>query len=313
MPEPLSPTCLRASSWLMCTVALALGLASCTSDAKESVSTPAPPSPSALVTPSAPSTSAPQSPEPTLAPKLDVTVQQQRFDSNTRTVGVETTNLGDVAVEVLSVQLVSDQFAGPKTRIGSVLDPGRTIAFRTSYGRPNCRATPGPVLARLDVDGTPFERPVDREGRQELRRLVVADCAKVQLGRIAHIALNRSFRRVVIDGEPWLRGQLEITRRSPGGTVDLRSLGGSVLVELRPTGRLRDLRGSDKRAVTPVLVGSNGRCDEHALVESTRTFPLSAYVRRLDHPQQRVQLTPSAKGQNRILKVIFEACGVTRP
>ncbi|MBA2698497.1 MAG: hypothetical protein H0U61_06950 [Nocardioidaceae bacterium] len=244
---------------------------------------------------------------------MHVTVQQQRFDGNTRTVGVETTNLGDVAVEVLSVQLVSDQFAGPKTSIGSVLNPGRTIAFRTSYGRPNCRATSGPVLARLDVDGTPFERPVDREGRQELRRLVVADCAKVQLGRIADIVLNRSLRRVVIEGKPWLRGQLDISRRSPGGTVDLRSFGGSVLVELRPAGRLRDLGESDERAITPVLIGSNGRCDEHALVESTRTFPLSAYVRRRGHPQQRVQLTPSVTAQNRILEVIFEACGVTRP
>lgn len=296
----------RRKGHLMCGVALAVSLASCTSDTKQSVSTPEPPAPPARVT-SAPS--APQSP----VPKLHVTVQQQRFDGNTRTVGVETTNLGDVAVEVSSVQLVSDQFAGPKTSIGSVLNPGRTIAFRTSYGRPNCRATSGPVLARLDVAGTPFERPVDREGRQELRRLVVADCAKVQLGRIADIVLNRSLRRVVSEGKPWLRGQLDITRSSPGGTVDLRSFSGSVLVELRPAGRLRDLGESDERAITPVLIGSNGRCDEHALVESTRTFPLSAYVRRRDHPQQRVQLTPSVTAQNRILEVIFEACGVTRP
>jgi hypothetical protein len=70
---------------------------------------------------------------------------------------------------------------------------------------------------------------------------------------------------------------------SPGASVDVRSLGGSVPIDLLPIDRLIDLSTDAAQAATPVFLGSNGRCDAHAL-GSTQTFFLSAYVRLVRQP-----------------------------
>jgi hypothetical protein len=108
--------------------------------------------------------------------------------------------------------------------------------------------------------------------------------------------------------KPSLRGRLVMARRQAGQAVELRSLGGSVLIDLRPAGDLVDLDVGAERAVTPVLLSSSGRCDAHALGGSTQTFLLSAYVRLGDAPEQRVVLTPPPAVQSRMLRVVDRAC-----
>lgn len=82
---------------------------------------------------------------------------------------------------------------------------------------------------------------------------------------------------------------------------------------LRPVDRLLDLPADADRAVTPVLLGSNGRCDAHGLGGSTQTFLLSAFVRLGNGPEQRVLLTPPGPVQRRVLEVVDRACGTPRP
>lgn len=250
-------------------------------------------------------------PEPQPAPDLSVTVVQQRIDEATRTVGVEATNNTSATVHVSAIRLSGAGLVGRSAPRDSVLQPGITVAMRTSYGRPDCDDRTGRVVAHLDVDGRTVDYPVDAEGQDWIRRLLDVDCAGIELEQTAAVRLRGPYRQAVVNGGPRLRARLVVTRRAPGAPVDVRSLDGSVLLDLRPAGPLVDLLADDQRAVTPVLLGSNGRCDAHALGGSTQTFLLAAFVRLGDAAQQRVVLIPPPAVRDRVLAVVGRACGTT--
>jgi hypothetical protein len=240
---------------------------------------------------------------------LSVTVVQQRIDEATRIVGVEATNHTSATVHVSAIRLSGAGLVGHAVARDTDLQPGVTVAMRTSYGRPDCDDRAGRVVAHLDVDGRTVDYPVDADGQDWMRRLLDADCAGLELEETAAVRLSGPYRPAVVNGEPRLRARLVVTRLSPGDAVDVRALDGSVLLDLRPAGPLVDLLADDQRAVTPVLLGSNGRCDAHALGGSTQTFLLAAFVRLGDTPQQRVVLVPPPAVRGRVLSVVAEACG----
>jgi hypothetical protein len=250
-------------------------------------------------------------PEPQPAPDLSVTVVQQRIDEATRIVGVEATNNTSAAVHISAIRLSGAGLVGRSVPRDSVLQPGIPVAMRTSYGPPDCDDRTGRVVAHLDVDGRTVDYPVDDEGQDWISRLLDADCAGIELEQTAAVRLRGPYRRAVVNGEPRLHAQLVMTRRSPGDAVDVRSLDGSVLLDFRPAGPLVDLLADEQRAVTPVLLGSNGRCDAHALGGSTQTFLLAAFVRLGDAPQQRVVLIPPPAVRDRVLAVVGRACGTS--
>jgi hypothetical protein len=238
-------------------------------------------------------------------------VLQQRVDATTRIVGVNTTNRGTTPVHVSAVRLTGGGLPGRVTPLDTDLQPGLTVALRGSYGRPNCDNRAAPVTAHLRIAGTWVAYPVNRAGQQQVRRLLDTDCAQINLAQTADVRLSGPYRQVVSNGSPYLRGRLLVVRRSPGRAVDLRSLLGSVLIDLRPVDRLADLPADASRAVTPVLLGSTGRCDPHGLGQSTQTFLLSAYARLQGFPTQRVVLTPPRPVQGRVLHVVDKACGTS--
>lgn len=245
--------------------------------------------------------------QPARDPEVSVTVLQQRVDEATRTVGVEATNHGTTPVHVSSVRLSGGGLDARATPLDTDLQPGLTVALRTSYGRPDCDDRADPVVATLEMDGRVVELPVDADGRQEVDRLLDVDCADHTLAATAAVRLAGPYRTVG-RAEPQVQGRLVLQRRGAGPAVDVRSLGGSVLIDLRPVGEVADLRFGAERAVTPVLLGSTGRCDAHALGGSTQTFLLSAYVRLGDAPEQRVVLTPPPQVQSRVLRAVDRAC-----
>ena len=249
----------------------------------------------------------PEPSEPAL-PDVTVTVVQQRVDEATRTVGVEATNSGADPVHVSSVQLSGGGLDAPATRLDTELHPGLTVALRTSYGKPDCTDRRSPLMATLDVDGELVDLPVDAAGEREMDRLLDVECADRALADSVTVQLSGPYREVVVEGLPQLRGRLLLSRRRPGEALDVRSLGGSVLIDLRPAAALIDLGAGADRAVTPVLLGSSGRCDAHALGGSTQTFLLSAYVRLGSGPEQRVVLTPPRRVQGKVLQVVDRAC-----
>jgi hypothetical protein len=280
-------------------------LAACSAGHTQSSQSSAPES--ASPSPAAPSSASTQPP----APDLAVTVLQQRVDAATRMVGVDTTNREHATVHVAAVRLSGAGLDGPVTQVDADLLPKLTVALRTSYGRPSCDDRSGPVVAHLQINGRWIDYAVNRAGQAQVRRLLDSDCAALALRATAAVRLSGPYSETVVRGQPYLRGRLLMVRRSAGDAVDLRSLAGTVLIDLRPVRGLVDLAADADRATTPVLLGSTGRCDPHGLGQATQTFLLSAYVKLGPDPEQRVILTPPKPVQSRVLQVVDKACGTS--
>jgi hypothetical protein len=226
-------------------------------------------------------------------------------------VGIDTTNQESAPVHVVAVRLSGAGLDGPVTRVDADLQPKLTVALRTSYGRPNCDDRSGPVIAHLQIGGSWIAYPVNSAGQAQVRRLLDTDCAALALRATASVRLAGPYSQTTVGGKPYLEGRLLMLRRSEGPAVDLRALTGTVLIDLRPVRGLVDLPAGANRAVSAVLLGSSGRCDPHGLGQSTQTFLLSAYVKLGTDPEQRVVLTPPPPVQNRVLRVVDEACGTS--
>ena len=260
-------------------------------------------------------------------PSLTATVIQYRPDEGTRRLSVEVTNTSDVPVRVTAVQLRTAAFVTvPATDKDATFAAGQTIALATTYGDPRCGSVAEAalseataVLAVAGADGTTtVEVPVAGPGRAVLGRLHRYECDRAALEEVADVRLLSRWRRVEVDGLPYLRGTLLLERRdgdSAGEPVTVTSLSGSVLLELRPAhpGRpVATLDADEPSERVPVLFGSNLRCDAHALGGSTQTFLLSAYVRRGEAAGQRVLLVPDKATRRQVLDVVDQACDVAQ-
>ena len=256
-------------------------------------------------------------------PSLVATVIQYRPDEGTRRISVEVTNTDEAPVRVTAVQLRTPAFASvPATDKNATFAVGQTIALATQYGDPRCgtaaEAGVSEAAAVLSVAGTgattTVEVPVAASGLALLRRLHHAECQQAALDKVADVRLLSRWRRVEVDGVPYLRGTLLLERRPGDSTrepVTVRSLIGSVLLDLRPVhaGRpVATLDADESSERVPVLFGSNLRCDAHALGGSTTTFLLSAFVRRGDAAGQRVLLIPERAARRQVLDVVADAC-----
>jgi hypothetical protein len=94
-------------------------------------------------------------------------------------------------VHVSAVRLTGGGLAGPTTPLDTELQPGLTVALRTSYGQPDCSDRQSPVVAHLTIGGRMASYPVDAAGRGEVRRLLAYDCTRTALARTADVRLTR--------------------------------------------------------------------------------------------------------------------------
>ena len=113
-------------------------------------------------------------------------------------------------------------------------------------------------------------------------------------------------------------GRLDVTRvgePGPGAApMSVRSLLGSVLVRLEPrmpTQLPAELAPHHRHIKVAVLLGSNDRCDAHALSQAQQAFLFSVYVEIPDYPVQRIVLSPDRSVQRRTKHLIDSLCGVS--
>ncbi len=223
---------------------------------------------------------------------LTATVVQQRADIGTRRIGLELTTDARTTVHVDQVQLDTPAFESrPPTAKDTDFPPGRTIDLTVDYGDPVCRPDVSPRGATVVVGYTAasgsgeLRLRVDRIGIEELTQLHDDGCAHAALVDAASLTYRTPFRREVVDGQQTLVGALVLTRPPDGGSgsrVVIDSILGSVLFELEPIERRRDvLRLDPDHAVAsvPVLIRGNDRCEPHALSSSQQTFVFTAIVR----------------------------------
>lgn len=252
-----------------------------------------------------------------------VTVVQQRIDEGTRRIAIQVSTDAETSLQVVGVQLKSAGFQLiPATSKDTMFPPGRVIDLTTVYGKPLCGGVDPTkrLSAVLTVDDSAgststYEVPVTGEGVGLIRRLHDAECAQFRLRQAASVSYT-DFTRARVAGDEVLAGALELERPDKGGSgevIIIDSLSGSVLFDFRPVagtkpGFVARLATSAERLRLPVLIGSSGRCDQHARSQSTQTFLFSAYVRVGSGTEHREIMIPSAPLQRQALALLDDVC-----
>lgn len=250
-------------------------------------------------------------------------VVQQRIDEGTRRIGVEVAVDQTTSLYVVGVQLRSAGFETlPTTAKDTAFAPGQVIDLTTLYGKPLCDGadpTRGLSAVLTIENSTGRQRtlkvPVTARGVGLVRRLHEGECATVRLRQAASISYT-AFTRANIDGDEVLAGALELERPTNGGSGELvlvDSLSGSVLFDFLPTAEgtpryVARLVPGAERLRLPVLIGSNGRCDQHARSQSTQTFLFSAYVRVGSAVEHREIVVPPRRLQRQALALLDDVC-----
>ncbi|MBA2445734.1 MAG: hypothetical protein H0V49_10430 [Nocardioidaceae bacterium] len=249
-------------------------------------------------------------------------IVQQRIDEGTRRIGMRV-SAAKTSLHVVGVQLRSAGFQTlPATSKDTLIAPGRVIDLSTTYGAARCEGEDpaeglSAVLTLVDSAGSSraIEVPVTGHGVGLIRRLHDAECAHRQLSQAASISYS-DFTRDRIDGEEVLAGALELERAdngSSGEVVLVKSLAGSVLFDFRPLARgepgvFARLAAGSQHTRLQVVIGSSGRCDQHARSQSTQTFLFSAFVRVGSAVQHREIVVPPPQLRRQALALLNAVC-----
>ena len=111
------------------------------------------------------------------------------------------------------------------------------------------------------------------------------------------------------DGTPGLAGTLVVAPRVIGEPVRVVGLEGSVLMAFEPRAALPAPVAGDRLAL-PVVVGSSGRCDGHALGEAKKTYELTVLLALGEAEATPVLVRPDPQVRARMWRTILAGCAV---
>lgn len=247
--------------------------------------------------------------------QLGASFVQQRWHENTDRADVRVTNLGDQDIMVTGVGISWPGFPGDEVfPADATFSSGQTIDLAMTLPAPDCAADETTAVhALVEAAGRRQNLEVDGAGRRAITSIWRRECAEARLRAVADLTWGPTWRVVSHRGEPELRGTLELTRRSGTVPVGITGLRGSVLLDLEPVHDrtpMVQLSAAQDHAALPVLVGSNGRCDAHAVGGSTQTFLLRVNVQLGQAEPQQITMSPDKETQAAIMDVVRAACGV---
>ena len=252
------------------------------------------------------------------SPDAQVSVIQTRTKENTRKIALRITNRGDAPFTIDAIHLVWPGMPETTwTHKGSVFAPGQTIDLTFLYGDPDCSGYPtipqqAPAAElRFAGDDQTVTEQVDAQGVGWVHSLYRHECETAALQAVASIRLVGPWTRTEVDGEPQMRGFVELDRVGGKEPVTVDSVFGSILVRMAPVHGghpVGILAGNASKLRIPLLFGSTNRCDDHGLSGATQSFLLSIFARHGNAPIQRVIVTPPLHVQSEILDVVHDAC-----
>jgi hypothetical protein len=218
------------------------------------------------------------------ASELGTSFVQYRIDEGTMHVTLQVTNKTDRVIDIASLALHwSGLVPQPVSRQGDYpLPAGATVAFPIDLKGLRCSGGTERPAAYVAASGRTGTLPLDRTGESLLRDFRRRGCNDAAVRAAADISFGASWRSAGAAPSAGLRGSLVLHRRSNGEAVTITSMSGSVLLDLAAVSKRRPIAvlGADQQILSvPVVVRSNGRCDQHALGQSSQTFLLHVGVR----------------------------------
>ena len=246
-------------------------------------------------------------------PAWTATFEQDRPDQASRNADVKLTNLREAEVTVDGVRLRwSGYRSGPFPPADMTYAAGHIHRMDVRLPGPDCDHTPSdaPRVETRLVDGSTDTATLDAHGAALLRRLWQQDCAEHWLREAVHVRLER-WRLVRRQGELVLLGDLAARRGSSAAEVTLTETRGSVLLDFQPDGTDRVLlRRGAQRGRVPVVISSIGRCDPHALGQSTQTFTMRMWLSLDGGPEHALVTIPEAPTRALMQDVLADDCGL---
>ena len=255
-------------------------------------------------------------------PQLRGTLAQNREDE-VRGVAVVRLTAGEPGT-VASLRLQWPGFApAADSSPGYPLVPGVPVDLPVAYGPALCGtstegaplADPPPPTAApsaqvvLAGSGGPTVVVLDDSASLDLaQRLYTRSCRAQALEAAVGLTLAPTWtptRRA--DGSPGLAGTLVVELRAVGESARVVALEGSVLMDFDPRTALPAPVAGDRLAL-PVVVGTSGRCDGHALGEAKKTYELTVLISLGEAEAAPVLVRPDPQVRPRMWRTILAGC-----
>jgi hypothetical protein len=273
----------------------------------------------------------PTGPRP-VEPDLEASVVQLRFEEGSTTLHLDVHNRGDAPVEVSSVRLDGSTLTTPEAQpvvdADRLIEPGQTLTAPTRYVKPDCSGGDDPPVLRVTLsDGTVRDVELDDSGRALVDSLAGSVCGLRRVRETLRIRFLPRWRIEKTGGTATASGVLAIDRvpsSSEAADLDIVDLRGSVLLDFttaepadasQTSWRTRvpatfTVTADQDHVRLPVTLVPNGRCDAHALSQSSQTFLLNVFIQPEGLPEQRLVLSPTMAARGRIFELIRHSCGV---
>ena len=241
------------------------------------------------------------------APRVAMSFSQHRIDEGSDRANLRVVNETDRPAQVTEIGLDSEGYGEYLEHHDSTVQPGQTIDLRMTLPTPVCDASPTPAYGIVTIGGTRVREKLDTFGQAFVESLWRRTCNLLSVTTVADLAWHFDYDAVGTGRASFLNGTLQVTRK-PGTTTPLRVVGmqGSVLFRLQQTARPALGPGDDEVAVPLRLRW--GRCDEHAISESSQTFLWKLDIRVGGEEPVRITTTVDDADKAPLLGYLKKAC-----
>jgi hypothetical protein len=283
-------------SALAVVVAIGALLVSSCADAGPAASRPSASSPSTA--PSASSPSSPPSPAASATSEPEIEIPdgilaamptQNRVDVPKGVFQVKLINRTDERFTVVGVQFVWDGYTTPVTERHDIVVGGQRIDLPVQFPGATC-AGDGTLATMPDL-ATARARLLLDDGSERMvpvfdvdhlaRKLYLEDCERQMVESLVTLEWA-DLHAAELDGRPVTEGVLRITRRAATGPVSVLSVSNTINFAFSAPGApaagpVVVLAAGEHEATAPVRF-LEGRCDPHAIAESSQPFKFIAQV-----------------------------------
>ena len=245
---------------------------------------------------------------------------QNRLDVAKSIFQVQLFNGTPELVDVVAVQFVWDGLTTSLARRANRLEAGARIDYPVPLAPANCsgdgtQATmPDPQSAIVKVtvsDGRVIDVPV-YDVLHFARKLYLDDCERQLISSEVDIQFA-DLHEVILEGRPVTEGVLRLTRRKSSDTIVVTFISNTINFTFVPIdgdqGPVATLPADKSVAEVPIRF-IEGRCDAHALSESSQPFNFYAVLNLGDGIERSFSTMPAPADQIPMRHRVETACDI---
>ena len=245
---------------------------------------------------------------------------QNRLDVAKEIFQIKLINGTPDAVDVIAVQFVWDGLttaiayrensilAGDRIDFPVPLAPANCWGDGTQGSMPDLASAVAAVTLR---GGQVLEVPVF-DVEHFARNLYLKDCERQHIIRAVDIQFA-DIHEVTVDGRPVTEGVLRLTRRQSLDTIAVTFISNTIIFTFVSLGASQNpvatLRSDQSIVEVPVRF-IEGRCDAHALSESSQPFNFYAVVQLGDGIERTFRTVPAVADQNPMRRTVESGCKI---